>query len=114
MSQSRIEIFRQMVGDEPGNAMVWYGLGSEYAKLEQWSEAAEALGRVVELNPDYTAAYQMLGSALLKTGAIEEARRAWAEGIEAARRTGAWKAREHMEGLLAAMKEDVGPGFCAE
>ncbi|HEX8140877.1 MAG TPA: tetratricopeptide repeat protein [Pyrinomonadaceae bacterium] len=114
MSQSRIEIFRQMAEDEPGNVMVWYGLGSEYFKLEQWSEAAEALRRVVELNPDYTAAYQMLGSALLKAGAIEEARSAWTEGIAAADRTGAWKARAHMQGLLDTMKDETGPGFCAE
>jgi predicted Zn-dependent protease len=114
MSQSRIEIFRQMTRDDPGNVMVWYGLGSEYFKLEQWSEAAEALRRVVELNPDYTAAYQMLGSALLKTGANEEARRAWTAGIEAANRTGAWKARQHMEGLLAGLKDETGSGFCAE
>lgn len=103
-----------MVGGDPNNVMVWYGLGSEYVKLEQWSEAAEALRRVVELNPDYTAAYQMLGSALLKAGATEEARRAWTEGIEAARRTGAWKAGQHMEGLLAAMKDETGPDFCVE
>jgi uncharacterized protein HemY len=114
MSESRIEIFRQMAQDDPRNAMIWYGLGSEYVKLEQWSEAAEALRRVVELNPDYTAAYQMLGSALLKEGAPEEARRAWTAGIEAADRTGAWKARQHMEGLLAGMKDETGPGFCAE
>jgi uncharacterized protein HemY len=114
MSQSRIEIFRQMAQGEPGNAMIWYGLGSEYVKLEQWSEAAEALRRVIELNPDYTAAYQMLGSALLKGGATEEARRTWTAGIEAADRTGAWKARQHMEGLLAGMKDETGTGFCSE
>jgi predicted Zn-dependent protease len=114
MSQSRIDIFRQMSRDEPGNVMVWYGLAGEYVKLEQWDEAVEALRQVVQLNADYTAAYQMLGSALLSRGEPEEARRAWTEGIEAANRSGAWKARQHMEGLLSGMKDETGTGFCAE
>jgi predicted Zn-dependent protease len=112
MAQSRIDIFRQMAEAQPDDAMVWYGLGSEYVKLEQWSEAVEALRHVLRINPDYTAAYQMLGSALASMGDSEEARRTWTEGIETATRTGAWKARSHMEGLLAGVKDQS--GLCAE
>ena len=85
--QSRIELFQEMTRQQPDDAMIWYGLASEYAKLESWSEAADALRRVVSLNPDYTAAFQMLGTALMNLGATEDARRAWTEGIEAANRT---------------------------
>lgn len=94
--------------------MIWYGLGSEYVKLEQWNEAVEALRNVLRINPDYTAAYQMLGSALMSRGEREEARRAWMDGIEAAKRTGAWKACQHMEGLLDGVKDEAGSDFCAE
>jgi Flp pilus assembly protein TadD len=114
MAQSRIDIFRQMAHDQPDDAMIWYGLGSEYFKLEQWGEAVLALRNVLRINPDYTAAYQMLGSALLSLGETEQARRAWADGIETAKRTGAWKAGQHMEGLLAGVKDESGSGFCAE
>lgn len=112
MAQSRIDIFRQMAEAQPDDAMIWYGLGSEYVKLEQWSEAVEALRNVLRINPDYTAAYQMLGSAHASLGEREDARRIWTEGVETANRTGAWKAREHMEGLLAGIKDES--GFCAE
>jgi predicted Zn-dependent protease len=112
MSQSRIELFKTMARDQPEDVMIWYGLASEYAKLEQWGEAAGALRNVLRLNPDYTAAYQMLGTALLNQGEKEEARRAWTDGIEAATRTGAWKARQHMEGLLAGTSDEAGSGFC--
>ncbi|HEX8921682.1 MAG TPA: tetratricopeptide repeat protein, partial [Pyrinomonadaceae bacterium] len=95
------------------DVMIWYGLASEYFKLERWSEAAAALQRVVQLNADYTAAYQMLGTAFLNQGKPEEARRAWAVGIETANRTGAWKARQHMEGLLeSAGREKADAEFC--
>ena len=57
----------------------------------------------------------MLGTAHANLGEREEARRAWLEGVAAAGRTGAWKARQHMEGLLAgsAGAEDAG-GLCKE
>ena len=103
-----------MAKQQPGDALVWYGLGSEYFKAESWSEAADALQKVVQLNPDYTAAYQMLGTALLNQGKREDARRAWEQGLEVANRTGAWKARQHMEGLLAGMghEQEVNARFC--
>lgn len=112
MAQSRIEIFKQMAEAQPDDAMVWYGLGSEYVKLEQWTEAVEALRHVLRINPDYTAAYQMLGSALASLGERDEASRVWTTGIETANRTGAWKARSHMEGLLAGIRDES--GFCTE
>ncbi len=89
-----------MAEQQPEQEMVWYGLANEYVKLERWDDAAEALARVLKLNADFTAAYQMLGTALLNGGQREAARRAWMEGIEVANRTGAWKARQHMESLL--------------
>lgn len=114
MAQSRIDIFAEMVKQQPGEAMIWYGLASEYLKAERWLEAVEALQTVVRINPDYTAAYQMLGTALANDGQVEEARRAWTLGIEVAKRTGAWKAQQHMEGLLASATSVSQPGteFC--
>jgi predicted Zn-dependent protease len=103
-----------MIKDMPEDAMVWYGLASEYFKLERWADAAEALRNVVRFNPNYTAAYQMLGTALMKQGETDEARRAWSEGIEVATRTGAWKARQHMEGLMADASDKPDSEFCAE
>jgi len=118
MSQSRIDAFTAMVKDQPDNdpntVMIWYGLASEYSKLERWAETIDALRHVIRIKPDYTAAYQMLGSALMSLGEREEARRAWTAGIETANRTGAWKARQHMEGLLAGTENQPEPGFCKD
>lgn len=113
MAQSRIEIFAEMVKQQPEDAMIWYGLGSEYMKAEMWREAIDALRPVLILNPDYTAAFQMLGTALMNEGRVTEARDIWKLGVETARRTGAWKAQQHMEGLLASTN-DATPGaeFC--
>ena len=113
MAQSRLDIFAEMVKQQPDNEMVWYGLASEYVKIESWDDAAGALRNVLRINPDYTAAYQMLGTALMSQGNREEAVSVWTKGIEVAQRTGAWKAQQHMEGLLAGASA-VAPGaeFC--
>jgi uncharacterized protein HemY len=114
LTQSRIEIFEAMARSQPDDVMVWYGLGTEYLKLEDWRQAERALRRVVEINPDYTAAYQMLGTALAGAGDVEAARGVWREGVKAADRTGAWKARQHMEGLLAGSADETADGLCQE
>jgi predicted Zn-dependent protease len=101
MVQTKIEIFTAMLAEQPENAMIWYGLASEQFKLENWAEAAKSLSQVVSLNPDYTAAYQMLGTVLVNVGDLGGAQEAWKDGIEAADRTGAWKAGQHMRALLA-------------
>ena len=114
MSQSRIDAFTAMLRDQPDNEMIWYGLANEFTKLENWPEAINALRNVLRVKPDYTAAYQMLGSALMSAGKGEEARQVWTEGIEVAGRTGAWKARQHMEALLASATTETEPGFCKQ
>lgn len=113
MAQSKIEVFKQMAQEQPENALIRYGLGSEYVKEERWTEAVEVLRETVRLNSEYTAAYQMLGGALAKSGAQKEACRVWQEGIEVATRTGAWKARDHMQELLRNAVSDEQAKFSA-
>jgi predicted Zn-dependent protease len=112
MSQSKIEIFAQMAREQPDNEMIWYGLANEYGKAGRWSEAADALRNLILINLNYTAAYQLLGTALMNQGDRAGACRAWEQGIEVADRTGACKARQHMESLLAGTDVEPGSEFC--
>jgi len=114
MSQARIDAFTAMLKDQPDNEMIWYDLANEHSKLGNWAEAADALRNVIRLKPDYTSAYQLLGSALFNLGEREEARRVWQAGIAAADRTGAWKARQHMEALLNQTSGTDDTAFCQE
>ena len=113
MAEDRLKALLAIAEAQPEEVMIQYGLANEYVKLERWPEAVDALRRTVGLNPDYTSAYQMLGTALINLGQREEARLAWTEGVEVAGRTGAWKAREHMERLLADGASE-GSGLCTE
>jgi Flp pilus assembly protein TadD len=115
MAEDRLRALLAIAEAQPEEVMIWYGLANEYVKLERWQEAVDALRRTVALNPDYTSAYQMLGTALMSLGRREEARVAWTQGVEVAGRTGAWKARDHMERLLAGVTDSSeSGGLCAE
>ncbi|MDX6446596.1 MAG: hypothetical protein QOH71_3670 [Blastocatellia bacterium] len=115
MAEDRLRALLAIAEAQPEEVMVWYGVANEYVKLERWQEAVDALRRTLGLNPDYTSAYQMLGTALENLGQRDAARVAWTEGVEVATRTGAWKAREHMERLLAGVTDSGASGrLCAE
>jgi predicted Zn-dependent protease len=115
MVEDRLRALLAIAEAQPEEVMIWYGLANEYVKLERWQEAVDALRRTVALNPDYTSAHQMLGTALINLGQREAARVAWTEGVAVAARTGAWKARDHMERLLAGVTDPVeSGGLCSE
>ncbi len=113
MGDDRLKALLAIADTQPEEVMIWYGLANEYVKLERWQEAVDALRRTIALNADYTSAYQLLGTALMKLGQREDARIAWTEGVQVAARTGAWNARQHMEQLLADASGE-GSGLCAE
>jgi hypothetical protein len=56
--------------------------------------------RVIEVNPNYTAAYQMAGQMLASAGRGDEARQMLEDGIACAKRAGNQHAESEMQGLL--------------
>ena len=84
MSQSRIEVFRQMLTADPANTMVRFGLANELLKLEQWADAVAELQTYLSQADDQGNAYGKLAQALERLGRTEEARAAYQQGIAAA------------------------------
>lgn len=116
---SRLEALKAMAEKKPGDPMVNYGLGLEYRKAGDVAAAVEAFRAVIHASPDYTAAYQELGSALLDLGRGADAAEVFEQGIAVADRTGAWKPRDHMKRLLEGLRntdeaacEAQPDGFC--
>jgi cytochrome c-type biogenesis protein CcmH/NrfG len=110
MNTNRIEAFRTMLAIQPQDAMVWYGLANEYLKTDNLLDAIAALREVIRYNPEMTAAYQLLGNALVAQGDPTAAQQVWETGINVAIRLNQPKPRQHMEGLLAKLTPK--DGFC--
>ncbi len=88
MTVSRIDIFKQILETDPANGAVLFGLAKEYEKAGLNEELIDALNRYLAATDDEGNAYGMLARAYEKTEQREQARAAYARGIEAAQRHG--------------------------
>ena len=79
------------------SAMLRFSLGSEYLKKREIWVAIFQLRRALELDPNYSAAWKLLGQAFTEAGNRNEARDVFRRGIEVATRRGDQQAAREME-----------------
>lgn len=89
--------FERMLAAGKDTALLRFGLGNEYLRGGDAAAAAEHFQRAVALDPDYSAAWKMLGKALQAAGRTDEARSAWSNGMAAAQRRGDKQALREMQ-----------------
>lgn len=83
---NRLEALETLMQQDPKDAFVRYGLANEYFKASRYEECIEQIKAYLSLADDEGAVYRILAKAWLKLGNIEEARRAYELGINAAER----------------------------
>lgn len=83
-----VERFEAMLAAGRESSMLRLALGTEYLKRDAADAAMRHLARAVELDPDYSAAWQHLGRAFEQAERTQEAASAWRSGIDAAHRRG--------------------------
>jgi tetratricopeptide (TPR) repeat protein len=88
MTGDRIETLRRMAEAHPRDPRPRFGLALEYEKAERWEEVVHTLSEYLSLTDDEGNAWGRLGAALRRLGRDEEAREAYAKGVEAAYRHG--------------------------
>jgi predicted Zn-dependent protease len=86
MSDTRVELFRKMLQDDPNNTTVRFGLANELFKTERFEEAANELQIYLDQADDQGAGYGKLAQALERLGRLDEARQVYRQGIAAATR----------------------------
>ena len=82
MSQSRIDIFEQMLAADPANTAVLFGLAKEYEKAGDDAKLIETVERYLAVADDEGNAYGMLAAAFERTNQKEKARAAYERGVE--------------------------------
>jgi predicted Zn-dependent protease len=78
---NRIEVFKQMLGVDPTNTMVMFGLAKEYEKLGQNDEVIALLENYLARADDEGNAYGMLAKAYEQSGEREKARATYEKGV---------------------------------
>ena len=97
MNDASIRRLRALCGGPRDGALLRFSIGTALLANGAPAEAAAELRRALEFNPAYSAAWKLLGRALVEAGDPVQARRAWSEGIEAAARAGDVQAQKEMQ-----------------
>ena len=84
MVASRIEIFKQMLVNDPVNSSILFGLAKEYEKAGQTGEMIETLERYLAISDDEGNAFGMLARAYEKAEQPDKAKETYRRGIDAA------------------------------
>ena len=101
MESSRLDKLKAFLEANPGDCFVRYGLAQEYVKRSAFDDAIAEFQRILEVNPDYQAAYYHAGKTYEKLGRLDEARAIYQHGVETSLRTGDMHARSELEAALA-------------
>ncbi|WP_372523732.1 tetratricopeptide repeat protein [Sulfuricaulis sp.] len=100
-----LDNLESMLARGQDNALVRYGIGAEYLKLNQFDKAAEHLRKAVEKDPKYSAAWKLLGNALADAGRNDEAIKAYKDGIKVAEEKGDKQAAKEMAVFLKRLQK---------
>jgi predicted Zn-dependent protease len=95
-SNQAIVNFERLLAAGKDNALLRFGLGNEYLRLGESQTACMHLREALRHDPGYSAAWKLLGKALHASGAIEDALRAYREGIAVAEGKGDKQAAKEM------------------
>lgn len=97
----RIAALQGMLERRPDDARLRFGLALEFLKSDRLDEGVEQLQAYLNQTDDEGNAWGRLGEALRGLGRDDEARQAYASGVEAANRHGHPSMAEEFEEVLA-------------
>jgi len=100
-----VENLEEMLRKGRDNALLRYGLGTEYLKAGDAEKAIEHAAEAVRLNPGYSAAWKLYGKALNAAGRTEQAASAYEHGIDASEKNGDIQAAKEMRVFLRRLKK---------
>ena len=103
MPDTRLDLLKNLVAQNPTDSFARYGLAMEYSKAGDIEHALAEFKILLEKNPDYTPGYFMAAQTLASAERVEEAKRMLVDGISSARRTG----NQHAQSEMTAMLEDL-------
>lgn len=103
--QERITQFRKMANDDSENELGHFRLGQLLMEDGQFEEAVKALRRTLELSPQFSKVFQLLGSCLIKLGRRDEAVKVLRDGFTVADERGDNIPRDEMVKLLVGLGE---------
>lgn len=103
-------ILEHRIASGADTALARFALGKLWLDEQRPDMAVMHLARAVELDPDYAAAWALLGKAHTKAGELSSAMEAYRTGILAAERKGELQALRQMHALFARLERQLAKG----
>ena len=101
MENKRLATLLGFLEANPNDSFARYGVAQEYVKAGEHENGLTQFTTLIELSPDYQAAYYHAGKVCEALGRPPQARGFYERGIEASRRTGDLHARSELETALS-------------
>ncbi|WP_310448207.1 tetratricopeptide repeat protein [Thiobacillus sp.] len=103
-----LDNFLAMLAGGRDNALLRFSIGNEYLKRGDAANAVTHLRRAVEHDPQYSAAWKLLGKALADNAALVEALAAYQAGIAVAEARGDKQAAKEMGVFAKRIEKQLG------
>lgn len=103
-----IKALEGQVGGPRDGALLRFSLGNAWLGAGDPAAAAEAFRAALDFDGHYSAAWKLLGRALLDGGDADGAARAWEQGMVVAAERGDEQARREMEVFLRRLQRQAG------
>jgi len=100
----------KLVGTPRDGALLRYSLGNEFIKVGEHAQAVAHLRAALAMDPNFSAAWKLLGKALVDAGKAAEALAAYRRGIAVAEARGDIQAAKEMK-VLARRLERAAASF---
>lgn len=109
VNSDAIANFKRLLEAGRDSALLRFSLGSEYLKIGASSVAVEHLAHAVALDPNFSAAWKLLGRALTECDRCEQALAAYERGIGVATANGDKQAAKEMTVFAKRLAKQRGP-----
>ena len=108
MTTPIIANLEKLLGGPRDGALLRYSLGNEWLKAGEPARAAACFREAVSRDPNYSAAWKLLGKALSEQGDTSGATAAYAQGIAVAEARGDIQAEKEMRVFLRRLEKAEG------
>ncbi len=103
--QDRIAQFRKMANDDPDNELGHYRLGQLLMENQEFEQAVGSFQRTLELSPQFSKVYQLLGACYLQLNQRDQAIQILRQGFTIADERGDNMPRDEMGKMLNQLGE---------
>lgn len=97
---SLVDNLEKLLASGRDDAMLRFGLGSAWFNEKEFEKAIPHLQACINHDPDYSAAYKLLGKALIKTGDNESAKSVFELGLPIAEKKGDKQTEREIQAFL--------------